>query len=86
MSGYSVDQPEWRQKQLWERAAACNISFTPTPDQVREAVAWINENARNENGTVGWKKVVDHFITHWGLAGEDVLPNTLGWSALAKGR
>ena len=54
-----------------------------TPDQVREAIAWINDNARNENGTMGWKKVVDHFITHWGLAGEDVLPNTPSWSALA---
>ena len=64
MSGYSSDEPEWRQKQLRERAAAHSISFTPTPDQVREAIAWINDNARNENRTVGWKKVVDHFITH----------------------
>ena len=76
MSGYSSDAREWHQKQLREAVAARNISFTSTVDQVREAIAWINNNAHNENGTVAWKKVVDHFITHWGLAGGDVLPNT----------
>ena len=49
---------------------------------MREAVAWVNNNARNPNGTVGWRKVVDHF-THWELAGEDTLPITPSWFALA---
>ena len=43
---------------------ACNVSFTPSLDQVREAVARVNDNAHNKNGTEGWKEVVEHFSTH----------------------
>ena len=62
MSDYSSDEPVWHQKEIWERTAACNISFIPSPDQVQEAISWVNDNVRNEDGTVGLKKVVNHFM------------------------
>ena len=44
-SDYSSDEPTWRQKQIRKRTVARNISFTPSPDQVQEAIAWVKDNA-----------------------------------------
>ena len=50
MSDHSLDKPAWRQKQIRERTAACNISFIPSTDQVWEAIEWVNDNQCNEDG------------------------------------
>ena len=48
-----------------------------------DAIAWINDQGRKSSGTVAWKKVTTHFISSWGLAGDDMREDSLEYAALA---
>ena len=50
---------------------------------MRDAIARINGQGRNSNGTVASKKVTTHFISSWGLAGDDMLEDSPEYAALA---
>ena len=70
-TGYEHSQgeetaPNWLRQQRAERLAARNVQFKPDQQQVRDAIAWINDQGRNSNGTVAWKKVTTHFISSLG--------------------
>ena len=44
----------------------CHIQWSPNPQHICDPIVLVHDNnAWSSNGTVAWKRVVDHFIFAW---------------------